>query len=164
VITRLRQGLNEGKTTSSKPMNRLSRRFEDGQSLVEISISFLFFLFFLLGLLDLGRAYFLMVALEDSAGEAAAFLSINPDCDVADAGTCADPNNAEWRAANAVGDQLNWSSATISVFYPTVGTGTGNQVRVRIDYPFTPITPIISNIAGGNLTLSGDATQIILVE
>ena len=143
---------------------RKEPRLENGQSLVEISISFLFFLFFLLGLLDLGRAYFIMVALEDSAGEAAAFLSINPDCDVADAGACADPNNAEWRAANAAGDQLDWSGATISVFYPTVGTGTGNQVRVRIDYPFTPITPIISNIAGGNLTLSGDATQIILVE
>ena len=138
------------------------KRLEDGQSLVEISISFLFFIFFLLGLLDLGRAYFLMVALEDSAGEAAAFLSINPECDVAEA--CADPNNAEWRAANAVGDQLDWSSATISVYYPTVGTGTGNQVRVRIDYPFTPMTPIISNIAGNSLTLAGDATQIILVE
>jgi Flp pilus assembly protein TadG len=139
-------------------------RLENGQSLVEITISFLFFIFFLLGLLDLGRAYYLMVALEDSAGEAATFLSVNPDCDVADAGSCANPNNAEWRAANAVGDQLDWSSATINVSYPTVGTGTGNQVRVRIDYPFSPITPIISNIAGGNLTLSGDATQIILVE
>jgi Flp pilus assembly protein TadG len=137
-------------------------RAQGGQSLVEISISMVFFFFFLLGLLDLGRAYYLMVALEDSAGEAATFLSISPNCDKAFA--CPDPNNAEWRAKNAVGDQLNWTSATVLVTYPTVGKGTGNHVRVNIQYQFTPLTPIISAISGGKLTLSGDATQIILVE
>jgi hypothetical protein len=138
------------------------KRREEGQSLVEISISFVFFFFFLLGLLDLGRVYFIMVALEDSAGEAASFMSINPQCRTAT--DCPDPNNGQWRARNAVGDMLNWTNAQIIVTYPTTGRSTGNHVRVNIQYPFTPLTPIISAISGGQLTLVGDATQIILVE
>lgn len=141
--------------------NRKKRR-EEGQSLVEISISFVFFFFFLLGLLDLGRVYFIMVALEDSAGEAATFMSIYPSCQTS--AQCADPNNGVWRARNAAGEQLNWVNATINVTYPTTGKSTGNHVRVNIQYPFTPLTPIISAISGGQLTLVGDATQIILVE
>jgi len=141
---------------------RRKKRNQEGQSLVEISISFVFFFFFLLGLLDLGRVYFIMVALEDSAGEAASFMSINPDC--RSATECPDPNNGEWRARNAAGDQFNWTNATIVVSYPTTGKSTGNHVRVSIQYPFTPLTPIISAISGGQLTLVGDATQIILVE
>ena len=151
-------------------LTRKSRQQSDekelGQSLVEIGISMVFFFFFLLGLLDLGRAYFIMVALEDSAAEAATFLSIDPECSDSSVSGCADPNNAEWRAANAVGDQLNFDRPEVQVLveYPTSGKSTGNQVRVFIRYPFTPLTPIISAISGGQLTLVGDATQIILVE
>jgi len=139
------------------------RKLEQGQSLVEVAISMVFFFFFLLGVLDLGRVYFIYVALEDSAGEAANFLALNPNCATVD--DCADPNNANWRAQNAVSQDLDWSEATITVDYPTIGTGVGNQVRVRISYPFRLLTPIITDIVGDDtITITGDATQIILAQ
>lgn len=143
--------------------HRRISRWERGQSLVETAIASVFFLVFLLGVFDLGRAYFIYVALEDSAGEAATFLSVNPTCDTGV--SCPDPNNGVWRAENAAGENLNWDNATVTVTYPTGGKSTGNLVRVRVSYPFTLVTPIISNIVGSNtLTMNAEATQVILME
>lgn len=59
---------------------RDSRRWERGQSLVEMSIGFVLLLTMLSGLLDLGRAYFIYVALEDGVGEGVLYLSLFPAC------------------------------------------------------------------------------------
>jgi len=47
---------------------------ERGQSLVEMSIGFIILTLIVMGILDLGRVYFLNLALEDAAGEAALYL------------------------------------------------------------------------------------------
>jgi Flp pilus assembly protein TadG len=74
-----------------------ARKSERGQSLVEMALTLPILLLILSGLIDLGRVYFTYVALEDVVGEAALYLSINPDCIKADPALpkCADPNNAE---------------------------------------------------------------------
>jgi hypothetical protein len=150
-----------------------------GQSLTELAISTLFFFIILFGALDLGRAYFILVALEDSAGEGALYLAIEPHCptDTIDLNNdgipdpeCADPNNAEDRAEKAASGYFDWSSATITVEYPTVdnvvaNAGVGDTVRVKIEYPFTLFTPIISQIVGSNtLSIPAEATQTIMME
>lgn len=144
------------------------RRGAKGQSLVEFSLSMLFFFLFIMGLLDLGRIYFIYVALEDSAGEAAIFMSINPKCDKAvSAANCTNPNNGEYRAQNAAGQTLDWSKPGVNVLidYPTVGKSTGNLVRVRIQYPFELYTPIISSIVGADtIVITAQAAQPILVD
>ena len=61
-----------------KPSAGRVSQFEQGQSLVEFAVGLVVILVILCGLLDLGRAYFIYVALEDGAGEAALYLSINP--------------------------------------------------------------------------------------
>src|SRR5882757_3411261 len=86
-------------------------KLQRGQSLVEMSIGFVVLLIILSGLLDIGRAYFIYIAMEDAAGEAALYLSIDPECKTtADTNllhdppiNCADPNNADYRARNAGG-------------------------------------------------------------
>ncbi len=140
-------------------------KLERGQSLVELSLSMLLFLMLFLGVLDLGRAYFIYVALEDSAGEAAIYLAINPECAEPNDSECADPNNARYRAANAASGNFDWSKTDIDIRYLTGERGVGNTVEVEIRYPFTLYTPIISSIVGDDtLTISAQATQTIMVE
>ena len=92
---------------------------ERGQSLVELTLGMAVLVMLISGLVDLGRAYFVYVALEDGAGEAALYLSITPDCwhssnvPFDGIGNCADPNNAINRATNAGGGSnslVNWEN------------------------------------------------------
>ena len=100
-------------------------RAQEGQSLVEVAISFSLLVLLLGGLVDLGHAFFIFIALEDAAGEAALFAAIEPDCPyeyqsaleptpVADNGqsddylgptglNCSPPRNSMWRAQEAGG-------------------------------------------------------------
>jgi hypothetical protein len=133
------------------------------------------------GVLDLGRAYFLYVALEDGAGEGALYLSINPACPKANSGPdCTDPNNAVYRISHAGGGNVDWSgSATIrmcygsetpshctsgdSSFFTPPPYGVGTTVSVSIAYPYRLVTPFVSQIAS-QVTLNVRATQTIVFE
>jgi hypothetical protein len=140
-----------------------SKRLEQGQSLVEMTVGFVILLLILSGLLDLGRAYFIFVALEDGAGEGAIYLSINPDCrTAADGAQCADPNNADYRARNSGGGLVDWQTAEIIATRSNL-YGVGDPVSVTINYSFRLLTPIMPQIAGVNpLTLSVSADQTII--
>jgi hypothetical protein len=140
-----------------------SKRLEQGQSLVEMTVGFVILLLILSGLLDLGRAYFIFVALEDGAGEGAIYLSINPDCrTAADGAQCADPNNAEWRARNSGGELVDWTTAQV-IPHRTNVYGVGDPVSMTIRYQFRLLTPIMPQIAGVNpLTLTVTADQKII--
>lgn len=144
---------------------RRRAELEKGQSLVEMAIGFVLLLIILSGILDLGRIYFIYVAMEDSVGEAALYLSINPGCRSASDGvTCADPNNAEFRAREAASGNIDWTTATITINRPPV-YGVGDPVQVRIDYTFTLLTPFVPRFSGVNpLTLTTEASQIIIRE
>lgn len=171
-----------------KPMLTFDRRRqtahaakrERGQSLVEFAISLPFILVIMAGLLDIGRAYFTFVALEDAAGEAAVYLAIHPNCPYdglagtvqlandgipePGANSCDPPNNAVWRAQESGGGLVEWSNALVA--YTVVpGTNVGEAVRVTITYPYKLMMPIIPEIAGSpTLTLTASASQIIISE
>jgi Flp pilus assembly protein TadG len=150
-----------------KKIAKQTRRLESGQSMVEMSIGFVILLLLLSGLLDLGRIYFTYVALEDAVGEAALYLSINPDCRTeADGAECQNPNNAEFRAVNANKDgmSVDWTKVTVLIDRPSV-YGVGDPVSVTIQYPFQLITPLIPRFVGINpITLTTQAGQIIIGE
>jgi hypothetical protein len=57
-----------------------TRVSEKGQSLAEMVISMTILVMLMSGLIDIGRAYFTYIALEDAAGEAALYLSTNVTC------------------------------------------------------------------------------------
>ena len=136
---------------------------ERGQSLVEMTLGFVILLLVASGLLDLGRLYFIYIALEDGAGEAATYLAINPACAYAtDGANCADPSNAEYRAKNAGGYLVDWSDATVTITRPTP-YAQGDEIGVQIAYTFKLITPVIPDIAGADtLTLTADAESVVL--
>lgn len=143
------------------------KKTEKGQSLVEFSLGLVLLLLLLCGLLDLGRVYFTFVALEDGAGEAALYLSLNPKCVNATDGDgveCQDPNNAEYRAKNSGGHEVDWSKAIINFDIPEFH-GVGEPVKVTVDYSYGLLTPIIPKIVGLNpITISASASQIIITE
>lgn len=143
----------------SKLRHKLAKA-EQGQSLVEFALSMVIIIIILSGLLDLGRVYYIYVALEDSAGEAALFLSLNPDCETAT--DCADPNNAAYRAEYATSGVLDWTKANAIITGPNFD-GVGATVRVQIDYTYELFTPFIRQF-GGSIPLSVNASQTVLSE
>jgi hypothetical protein len=171
---------------SELPMRRAStlnraERAERGQSLVELSLSFGILLMLLSGMLDLGRIWYIYVALEDAAGEAALYLSIDPYCEDATStpakptDSCADPNNATWRAANAIGgDVIDWElvedTSGFEIIleqdaYGNVFRDVGLEVSVELSYPITLLTPIVPRWIGINpITMTARATQTIISE
>lgn len=145
-----------------EPENR--RRPEAGQSLVEISLGMIVLLIILLGILDLGRLFFTLVALRNAAGEGALYGSLNPDCRTANDGAdCADPNNAAYRAKHESPSGLvNWETAVVSVDRPP-GAETGDPITVTVTYTYTVLMPFINVLIGGSeLPLRISATQNIL--
>lgn len=142
-----------------------NRSLEKGQSLVEMAFGFLFILIVVLGMLDLGRLYFIYIALEDSAGEAALFLALNANCAEEGLPECTDPNNARYRAETASNLRDGWDNADIIIDLPEEGSGVGGTVKVTIKYPFKLLTPVISDIVGEDtLVLTAEATQTIVSE
>ena len=158
------------------------REAEKGQSLVEMALGFVIITMLVSGLLDLGRIWYIYVALEDAAGEAALYLSLDPFClvDTDERPTldpalqyCTDPNNALYRAKNAVGqDILDWSvledGITVTVPLDLHGNplvDVGEQVSVVLTYPVQLLTPIVPQFVGFNpLVLRSHASQTIIRE
>jgi hypothetical protein len=154
----------------------IRHKLEQGQSFVEMALGFVFFLFFVMGVLDLGRLYFFYVALEDSAGEAALYLALNAKCPgppgdaVCSAvvggcpAKCADPNNAKARAS-AASELIDMSKpgAKLAFAFLPATTYREDMVEVKLEYPFELLTPVINNmVAGGKLTLRASASQVLL--
>lgn len=133
---------------------------ERGQSLVEMTLGFLVLTLLLTGLLDIGRVYFTYVAMEDAAGEAAIFLSIRPECETS--GDCANPNNAQWRASNAVSGGLI-DSDNFVIESATADPYVGGDIVVTITYDYEMITVLMDDMFG-TITLRATATQIVIVE
>lgn len=126
-------------------------RKENGQALVEFAIGITFLLVLLAGMLDLGRAYFSYIALQDAAQEGASYASIAPT-DF--------PGIRERVRATSSGpiDFVLFDDSQINVqFFGDFCTGSGIKVTVQFD--FRLVAPFFS---GNSLPLSAEATDTIL--
>ncbi len=141
----------------------MKQRLEQGQSFVEMAISFVFFLVIILGVLDVARIFYIYVALEDSAEAAAIYLAQHPGCETNTGGSCADPNNAEYRAKNSSSAQINWSGVDVDTQIIPAQGGNDAMVKVYMTYNFKLLTPVISNIVNSDtIVLKADATHVRL--
>jgi hypothetical protein len=139
-----------------------------------MTVGFVVLSIIVMGILDLGRVYFLNLTLEDAAGEAALFLSLFPHCPEpppATSSACANPNNAEFRAAYSGGGNLdlrddnpldtfepftyqycapsNDCSPTSASWTSVIPSGTvaeGTLVRVTVKVRYRILTPLIGTI------------------
>lgn len=156
-----------------------SRRKERGQSLVEVALTLPILVLILSGLLDIGRVYYIYIALEEGAQEAATFLAQNPWCisptdtppEGAALDNCDNPNNAEFRVLNASQQEIELARLhEIEYEFPTdfdgdpiVGIGSNITVTIRYDFPL--VTPILRDVLGRDgITLTAEASHLIIQE
>ena len=156
-----------------KPMNKdQQKRRQNGQSLVEMAIMLVVLITILAGVLDLGRAYYVFLSLQDAAGEGAIYGSMFPDrlnipnetgCAEALQNDCANPNNVVYRTQNESpsDSMIDWSNTVVTTSTPD-GIAAGNQIKVTIAYEYEIITPVIEAIAGDTITLEATAVNTIV--
>jgi Flp pilus assembly protein TadG len=125
---------------------------EKGQSLVEVAILFPIMLLLLMGVVDLGRAYYAMVALNDAAEEGALYAAIEPD----------NLTEIQNRAVHATSGLITFAAADVTR-KPTSGFTAGGPVTVTVTYDFELYTPIIQTFFdSGIVTLHGQAVNPIV--
>jgi hypothetical protein len=144
------------------PVRRLLR-FRRGQSLVELAIVLPVLLLLLGGAIDLGRAFFARVAIENAAKEGALYGATDPECD--DAGTgCGDPRNVEWHIRNeAPGVDLTWTAQCLRGGAPIALTSceADDTYRVSIVATFNLVTPLLGAVLGDGVQLQTTATAVV---
>ena len=148
------------------------RRYSRGQSLVELAIVLPVLLLLTVGAIDLGRAYFGAINLENAVKEGVFYGARQPTCPDDTYAACADPANVEARVEIEL-DGIPPTTFEAKCFAAgTVDfTGTGKDLDdcedgdvyyVRAQIPFQLVTPFISSIVGSTITLTSDASATVL--
>ena len=140
----------------------LGRKKERGQALVETTLMMAFFFVFLLAMIDLGRAYFVMVAVQNAAGEGALYGLANPTC--VNQGDCGAPEKSiEWRIRNESNSRLvDPANYQFTVeLDPLDPGGPGTMIMVEVVYDFEPILPALSAFGGSSIPIRRRAVQLI---
>lgn len=138
-----------------QPLRRL-RRSGRGQGLVEFAIILPFLMLVLLMAADFGRVFFGWVGLANASRIGASYAAAHPDAwDVP--GIPAQRDNYE--------DQILADANALNCTLPGVipapvfpsGTDLGDSAQVTLTCQFSLITPLVSQILGGTITISADS-------
>jgi Flp pilus assembly protein TadG len=145
---------------------RRETRTQSGQSLVEF-VGFVTVLLIILGgVLEIGRAYFAYVAIENGAGEGALFAAYHPTWidDATSEGDQPEFENIVYRATHeSPSGIVDWSLARVTVEQPAT-LAVGQPITVSVTYSHTLLTPFIDIVSDNRiLPLRASATQLILI-
>jgi len=142
------------------------KKSERGQSLTEFSVGGVILLILLVGIVDLGRAFFSYIALRDAAQEAAVYGSICPQDAAAIEARLRSSSNAPLDLQNDPNIEVECHYLTESGETPCGGTvpAPGNGIRVRAIYRNFVITmPFMGTFLGTQtITLRAEVTDTIL--
>jgi Flp pilus assembly protein TadG len=171
-------------------MRRLLRR-RRGQALTEMALITPLLVFILLGIVDLGRAYYQYTVMTNAVREGARYVAANWSNTGGGAATNSNAASAPFNTVQGrmqyVGNTAgmtfvndaahmavmyydgssagltqcaHWNPATNAIIqdggYPVTQPHTGDIVRVRLGYTFTPIVPILSQVTGATFNLLAD--------
>jgi hypothetical protein len=128
------------------------RNFEKGQSLTEFAFGFLVLVLLVSGIVDLGRAFFTYMALNDAVQEGALYGSLNPT------------NEAGIRS-RIQGIAIGPIDMSEVIVQPPEYLGpicTGNQIVITATYNFRLTQPLISAIVGQEFPISATVTDFII--
>jgi hypothetical protein len=125
-----------------------TRKTERGQAFMELAISLVFLLILLTVLVDLGWAFYTLIAMRDTVQEAAAYGSMCPQ----------DPNLIETRLRESAVSPLDMTtvpSGDIDIEYinpdETPVTGAierGDSIRITLNYNHEIIVPFVATFIG----------------
>ncbi|HUP14708.1 MAG TPA: TadE family protein [Acidimicrobiia bacterium] len=120
-------------------------RSDKGATLIEAAFIIPFVLLLVLGVADLGRAFFDAAKVQEAAQEGAIYASLNPGS----------PGDAVARAEETI--QSPDFTGSITITCPST-----DQVTVTVSYTFNLVTPIMSNLVGNSLDLTHSETARVL--
>lgn len=137
---------------------------ERGASLVELALILPVLALLVFGTVDVARAYRLQVRLENAAREGAAFAQIYPndvdgclsspddieDYVLLEDSTLADPDVAVFREDGSEHEKCGVGDADA-----------GERLRIEVSATFDVLTPLVENIVGDTLRLTGDAEVVV---
>lgn len=155
--------------TGTSPTTRLAGRTRAGstrgQSVVEFALILPVLLLILAGAIDLGRAFYAYVAVENAAKEGALYGARHPLCD--GPGSCPNPQNVRWVVANEAANlklstDVACRTSAGKLIQPMNDCVNGSIYTVRVTHSFHLITPILGDLLASQLTLgaSSDATVL----
>lgn len=145
-----------------------SAHTESGQALAETAIVVIVVLLLLGGLIEFGWAYFRYLALQNAAGEGAAYGMMFPTywhSDPTDkVNFNCDPNNIVYRVQHeSESDILDWQSTDVQVTSVISQPLPGESITVTVAFEHQFVTPLISNFASdGTITLRARAVQNVI--
>lgn len=135
-----------------QPYQHQQRKRKRGQSLVEVAFLLPILLLLLSGLIDFGRVYYAMVALNDSAEEGATYAALWP----------ADYDEIQRRTAGSSSGIVTFPPEAVSVTYPP-NVRVGEPITVTVDYEIPLFTPFANTIfPDGVLKVQGVATHPLM--
>jgi Flp pilus assembly protein TadG len=120
---------------------KLRKVHEKGQSMVELALSFGVLLFLLMGVIDLGRAFFTFSAMRDAAQEGAVFASIYPLAQADTNQTLLNTAAIENRVRTASDAPVDLTNPDIVVTTTLIGTKAcnGAGIRINVDWDNFPL-------------------------
>lgn len=123
-----------------------------GAAAVETAILATLLLVLVFGVIDIGRAIFTRIAIEDAVQDGATYASITETADIA---------SIEARVRNAISEpDLSATPITVTCTEDTTGSRTSRFVEVSVRYAQPLITPVASSLAGPlNLTASASVER-----
>ncbi len=129
---------------------------EHGQSMVEFAFSAVFILLLMVGIVDLGRAYFAYMTLRDAAQEGALYGSTYPN----------DFEGIKNRIRGTAKFPIDLTD-TVNVTIPDpeiIGSAcAGHAIKVQVTYNFTITTPFLGTVIGAqNVPIKATVTDTIL--
>ncbi|MCC7209639.1 MAG: pilus assembly protein [Anaerolineae bacterium] len=156
---------------------RPARRRTRGQSLVEFALSAALMILLISGIVDLGRAYFALIALDSVISEGAHWAAAYPGCVPTASDTLAGP--PECQGTNSVvGRMLNENAnldlskmVTVSVMPEDVNAwinhwsggapDKGQTIIFSVAYRVDAMMPLTQLLAGNALTITAQAKEVV---
>ena len=146
---------------------------ERGVALVEFVLVLPLLAILIFGAVDIGRAYSLANKLTNAAREGARFGEYAPE-QVDTTGVCTAPDSINWMSTHEDGS----NSWTVNVDKMDGGTATpltgckimqdpaatvhpGDRIRVRVSSPFPILTPLVAQLVGNSITVTGKQEVVV---
>lgn len=143
------------------------KRWEKGQSLVEMAIGIPVLLILLGGLFDIGRGFLILTAVENATGEGALYGATHPACLTNDhaATICQGTQSVAGRVREEGRPMLNMSDGNSTVTFEIehgAAVTAGSTLRVDVEYRYKPLTPVGFLVWGSEARVKASARQQVM--
>jgi len=145
-----------------------TKKFQQrGQSFVEMALIMPILLILLGGVVDLGRGFIILVAVENAAGEGALYGAVHPECLTSDHAStiCQGTESVAGRVREEGRPVIDLTEANSEVSIAIDGDApivAGSTLLVTVVHTYAPLTPLGHILWGDTASVEATARQEIL--